>query len=130
LFSCSSFGSTVRKLVGAILGFIAVPIGVFGSILTLTFLPDITNNIYAQIGLITLIGAGRKNAILIVEYAKERVDRGMGLLESTIAAVSLRLRPIVMTSWHLCWVCYHWLLQAALLLNHAKQSGGLYLEEC
>ena len=76
----------------------AVPIGVFGSILTLTFLPNLTNNIYAQIGLITLIGLAAKNAILIVEYAKERVDRGMGLLESTIAAVSLRLRPIVMTS--------------------------------
>jgi hydrophobic/amphiphilic exporter-1 (mainly G- bacteria), HAE1 family len=76
----------------------AVPIGVFGSILTLTFLPNITNNIYAQIGLITLIGLAAKNAILIVEYAKERVDRGMGLLESTIAAVRLRLRPIVMTS--------------------------------
>ena len=76
----------------------AVPIGVFGSILTLTFLPNLTNNIYAQIGLITLIGLAAKNAILIVEYAKERVDRGMGLVESTIAAVSLRLRPIVMTS--------------------------------
>jgi HAE1 family hydrophobic/amphiphilic exporter-1 len=76
----------------------AVPIGVFGSILTLTFLPNLTNNIYAQIGLITLIGLAAKNAILIVEYAKERVDRGMGLLKSTIAAVSLRLRPIVMTS--------------------------------
>jgi HAE1 family hydrophobic/amphiphilic exporter-1 len=76
----------------------AVPIGVFGSILTLTFLPNLTNNIYAQIGLITLIGLAAKNAILIVEYAKERVDRGMDLLQSTIAAVSLRLRPIVMTS--------------------------------
>ncbi|MEO6455360.1 MAG: multidrug efflux RND transporter permease subunit, partial [Ginsengibacter sp.] len=76
----------------------AVPIGVFGSILTLTFLPALTNNIYAQIGLITLIGLAAKNAILIVEYAKERVDRGMDLLESTIAAVGLRLRPIIMTS--------------------------------
>ena len=76
----------------------AVPIGGFGSILTLTFLPDLTNNIYAQIGLITLIGLAAKNAILIVEYAKERVDTGMDLLEATISAVSLRLRPIVMTS--------------------------------
>ena len=76
----------------------AVPIGVFGSILTLTFLPDLTNNIYAQIGLITLIGLSAKNAILIVEYAKERVDHGIDLLQATVAAVSLRLRPIVMTS--------------------------------
>ena len=76
----------------------AVPIGIFGSILTLTFLPNLTNNIYAQIGLITLIGLAAKNAILIVEYAKERVDSGMDLLQSTIAAVRLRLRPIIMTS--------------------------------
>ena len=61
-------------------------------------MPNLTNNIYAQIGLITLIGLAAKNAILIVEYAKERVDSGMGLMKSTIAAVTLRLRPIVMTS--------------------------------
>ncbi len=76
----------------------AVPIGALGSIITLTLLPNLTDNIYAQIGLITLIGLAAKNAILIVEYAKERVDSGMGLMKSTLAAVSLRLRPIVMTS--------------------------------
>ncbi len=76
----------------------AVPIGAFGSILTLTFLPNITNNIYAQIGLITLIGLAAKNAILIVEFAKERVDRGIDIVEATLQAVQLRLRPIVMTS--------------------------------
>jgi len=76
----------------------AVPIGAFGSIVTLTFLPNISNNIYAQIGLITLIGLSAKNAILIVEYAKERVDRGVDIVHSTLQAVQLRLRPIVMTS--------------------------------
>ncbi len=76
----------------------AVPIGAFGSILTLTFLPDLTNNIYAQIGLITLIGLAAKNAILIVEFAKERVDRGVDIVHATLQAVRLRLRPIVMTS--------------------------------
>jgi HAE1 family hydrophobic/amphiphilic exporter-1 len=76
----------------------AVPIGALGSILTLTFIPSLTNNIYAQIGLITLIGLAAKNAILIVEYAKERVDHGMELIQATISAVRLRLRPIVMTS--------------------------------
>ncbi|MDQ2720093.1 MAG: multidrug efflux RND transporter permease subunit [Bacteroidota bacterium] len=76
----------------------AVPIGALGSIITLSLLPNITNNIYAQIGLITLIGLAAKNAILIVEFAKERVDIGMGLMRSTILAVKLRLRPIVMTS--------------------------------
>ena len=76
----------------------AVPIGAFGSILTLTFLPGLTNNVYAQIGLITLIGLAAKNAILIVEFAKERVDRGVDILAATLQAVQLRLRPIVMTS--------------------------------
>jgi HAE1 family hydrophobic/amphiphilic exporter-1 len=76
----------------------AVPIGALGSIITLTLLPSLTNNIYAQIGLITLIGLAAKNAILIVEYAKERVDSGVDLIQATISAVRLRLRPIVMTS--------------------------------
>ncbi|WP_028297027.1 efflux RND transporter permease subunit [Olivibacter sitiensis] len=77
---------------------LAVPLGVFGAILTLTFIPRLTNNIYAQIGLITLIGLSAKNAILIVEYAKERLDWGMGLMRATLEAVKLRLRPIIMTS--------------------------------
>ncbi len=76
----------------------AVPIGAFGSILTLTFMPNLSNNIYAQIGLITLIGLAAKNAILIVEFAKERVDNGMELVAATLQAVQLRLRPIIMTS--------------------------------
>jgi hydrophobic/amphiphilic exporter-1 (mainly G- bacteria), HAE1 family len=77
---------------------LAVPIGVFGAILTLYFIPRLTNNVYAQIGLITLIGLSAKNAILIVEFAKERVDRGMEVVQATLDAVNLRLRPILMTS--------------------------------
>lgn len=77
---------------------LAVPIGAFGSILTLLLLPKLTNNIYAQIGLITLIGLAAKNAILIVEFAKERVDHGIEVVAATLEAVHLRLRPIVMTS--------------------------------
>lgn len=76
----------------------AVPVGAFGSILTLTLLPALSNNIYAQIGLITLIGLAAKNAILIVEFAKERVDKGIDITHATLQAVRLRLRPIVMTS--------------------------------
>ena len=76
----------------------AVPVGAFGSILTLTFLPNLTNNVYAQIGLITLIGLAAKNAILIVEFAKERVDKGIDITHATLQAVQLRLRPIIMTS--------------------------------
>jgi HAE1 family hydrophobic/amphiphilic exporter-1 len=78
--------------------FLAVPIGAFGAILTLTLLPRLSNNVYAQIGLVTLIGLAAKNAILIVEFGKARVDRGMDILEATLEAVKLRLRPILMTS--------------------------------
>ena len=77
---------------------LAVPISAFGAILALTCAPGLTNNVYAQIGLITLIGLSAKNAILIVEFAKLRVDRGEELLKSTLEAVRLRLRPIIMTS--------------------------------
>jgi HAE1 family hydrophobic/amphiphilic exporter-1 len=77
---------------------LAVPISAFGAILALTFVPSLTNNVYAQIGLITLIGLSAKNAILIVEFAKVRVDRGEELGKSTLEAVRLRLRPIIMTS--------------------------------
>jgi HAE1 family hydrophobic/amphiphilic exporter-1 len=77
---------------------LAVPISAFGAILALTCVPALTNNVYAQIGLITLIGLSAKNAILIVEFAKLRVDRGEELLNSTLDAVRLRLRPIIMTS--------------------------------
>jgi HAE1 family hydrophobic/amphiphilic exporter-1 len=77
---------------------LSVPLGLFGAILALMFLPHLDNNIYAQVGLITLIGLSAKNAILIVEFAKERVDWGMGLIPATMEAVKLRLRPIVMTS--------------------------------
>ncbi|MDB5031937.1 multidrug efflux RND transporter permease subunit [Mucilaginibacter sp.] len=77
---------------------LAVPLGAFGAILFLTFNKSLDNNVYAQIGLITLIGLAAKNAILIVEFAKERVDRGMELEKATLEAVRLRLRPIIMTS--------------------------------
>jgi HAE1 family hydrophobic/amphiphilic exporter-1 len=77
---------------------LAVPLGAFGAILALTFTPSLSDNVYAQIGFITLIGLAAKNAILIVEFAKVRVDGGMDLIEATIQAVTLRLRPILMTS--------------------------------
>jgi HAE1 family hydrophobic/amphiphilic exporter-1 len=77
---------------------LAVPIGAFGAILTLTLIPRLNNNIYAQIGLITLIGLAAKNAILIVEFAKERVDAGVPILDAVLSAVRIRLRPILMTS--------------------------------
>ena len=77
---------------------LAVPIGAFGAIVTLTLIPSLSDNVYAQIGLVALIGLAAKNAILIVEFAKVRVDRGVSIVGSTIEAVGLRLRPILMTS--------------------------------
>ena len=57
-----------------------------------------TNNVYAQIGLIVLIGLTAKNAILIVEFAKRANERGVPLLEAALEGARLRLRPILMTS--------------------------------
>jgi HAE1 family hydrophobic/amphiphilic exporter-1 len=76
----------------------AVPIAAFGAILALTFIPRLSDNVYAQIGLIALIGLAAKNAILIVEFARTRYDSGEPLIKSTLEAVRLRLRPILMTS--------------------------------
>ncbi len=77
---------------------LAVPISAFGAIAALWIDNTLTNNVYAQIGLITLIGLSAKNAILIVEFAKIRVDRGEDLIMSTLEAAKLRIRPIIMTS--------------------------------
>ena len=77
---------------------LGVPLAAFGAILALTLNKSLTDNVYAQIGLITLIGLAAKNSILIVEFAKERVDRGIEIVAATIEAVRLRLRPILMTS--------------------------------
>jgi HAE1 family hydrophobic/amphiphilic exporter-1 len=77
---------------------LAVPLAAFGAILTLTLLPHLSDNVYAQIGLITLIGLAAKNAILIVEFARARVEAGKDIVPATLEAVRLRLRPILMTS--------------------------------
>jgi hydrophobe/amphiphile efflux-1 (HAE1) family protein len=76
---------------------LAVPIGVFGA-LAGQWLRGLDNNVYAQIGLILLIGLAAKNAILIVEFAKVRRDGGMDLVQSAVEASRMRLRPILMTS--------------------------------
>ncbi|WP_114751235.1 efflux RND transporter permease subunit [Pleomorphovibrio marinus] len=77
---------------------LSVPTGSFGAIVTLLLFPSLTNNVYAQIGLLTLIGLAAKNSILIVEYAKERVDRGIPIKKAARMAAKLRFRPILMTS--------------------------------
>ena len=77
---------------------LVVPLGVIGALLAATF-RGLTNDVYFQVGLLTTIGLSAKNAILIVEFAKDLMDKeGKGLIESTLEAVRMRLRPILMTS--------------------------------
>lgn len=76
---------------------LGIPTGFFGACLG-AFAFNVYNDIYFQIGLLTIIGLAAKNAILIVEYAKVRVDSGMELVKASIEASKIRLRPILMTS--------------------------------
>ncbi|MBO7108011.1 MAG: efflux RND transporter permease subunit, partial [Verrucomicrobia bacterium] len=74
-----------------------LPIGVLGAFLGV-FMRGMPNDVYFQIGLVMLLGLAAKNAILIVEYAKVRRDKGMDIEKAAIEAAGLRLRPILMTS--------------------------------
>jgi hydrophobe/amphiphile efflux-1 (HAE1) family protein len=76
---------------------LAVPLGIFGAFLAV-WLRKFDYDIYTQIGVVTLIGLAAKNAILIVEFAKERRAEGMSIVDSAKEAAKLRLRPILMTS--------------------------------
>ncbi len=76
---------------------LAVPIGVLGALVAVYF-RGLSNDVYFQVGLLTTIGLSAKNAILIVEFAKRRHDKGRDLIEATLSAARLRLRPILMTS--------------------------------
>ena len=75
----------------------ALPLGVIGGVLASTW-RGLPNDVYFQIGLLTVLGLTTKNAILIVQFAKLRVAQGSGLIEATLEGARLRLRPIVMTS--------------------------------
>ncbi|PZO13135.1 MAG: multidrug efflux RND transporter permease subunit [Burkholderiales bacterium] len=76
---------------------LVVPLGVVGVLLA-TLLRGYSNDVYFQVGLITIIGLSAKNAILIIEFAKDLQAQGKGVIESALAAAHLRFRPIVMTS--------------------------------
>jgi HAE1 family hydrophobic/amphiphilic exporter-1 len=76
---------------------LALPLGAIGGVIATT-VRGLPNDVYFQIGLLTTLGLTTKNAILIVQFAKARVDEGMGLIDATLEGAKLRLRPIVMTS--------------------------------
>jgi hydrophobe/amphiphile efflux-1 (HAE1) family protein len=75
----------------------AVPLGIIGTV-ALTGLLGLSNDVYFQVGLLTTVGLSAKNAILIVEFAKQLYESGKSLRDATLEAVQLRLRPILMTS--------------------------------
>ena len=77
--------------------FLIVPIGIFGALVAL-LLRGTPNDVFFQVSLITLVGLAGKNGILIVEFAKQRYEEGMSIVDAALDAARLRLRPIVMTS--------------------------------
>ncbi|MBO1113568.1 efflux RND transporter permease subunit [Bordetella petrii] len=76
---------------------LVVPLGMLGAVALVSVL-GMSNDVYFQVGMVTVIGLAAKNAILIVEFAKDQYARGMGLYEATVEAARLRFRPILMTS--------------------------------
>jgi len=76
---------------------LVVPLGIFGAILA-TLWRGLNNDVFFQVGLLTTVGLSAKNAILIVEFAKENFEQGMDLVQATVHAAHQRLRPILMTS--------------------------------
>jgi hydrophobe/amphiphile efflux-1 (HAE1) family protein len=96
---------------------LVVPLGVIGALLS-AHLTGLDDDIYFQVGLITTIGVSAKNAILIVEFAEERMKMGMSAAQAALAAAKLRLRPILMTSFAFIFGV------APLALAHGAGSGG------
>jgi multidrug efflux pump subunit AcrB len=76
---------------------LVVPLGVLGAVLA-TLFRGLANDVFFQVGLLTTVGLSAKNAILIVEFAKELHERGMGIVDAALEAARMRLRPILMTS--------------------------------
>ncbi|MDL2284762.1 efflux RND transporter permease subunit [Oxalobacter sp. OttesenSCG-928-P03] len=96
---------------------LVVPTGVIGALLGV-WVRGMDNDVYFQIGLLTIIGLSAKNSILIVEFAKDLHEKGASLYDATVQAVRMRLRPIIMTS--LAFI----LGVVPLMLSNAAGSGG------
>ncbi|HUT69761.1 MAG TPA: efflux RND transporter permease subunit, partial [Desulfatiglandales bacterium] len=76
---------------------LVLPLGVIGGVIA-SSMRGLSNDVYFQIGLLTTLGLTTKNAILIVQFAKAGLERGMGLIDATLEGAKLRFRPIIMTS--------------------------------
>jgi len=76
---------------------LVVPLGIIGALVATT-IRGLSNDVYFQVGLLTTVGLSAKNAILIVEFAKDLQDKGMSAMDAAMEAARLRLRPILMTS--------------------------------
>jgi len=76
---------------------LVLPLGVIGGVIA-SSMRGLANDVYFQIGLLTTLGLTTKNAILIVQFAKAGLERGMGLIDATLEGAKLRFRPIIMTS--------------------------------
>jgi len=76
---------------------LVLPLGAIGGVIASSW-RGLPNDVYFQIGLLTTLGLTTKNAILIVQFAKTGLERGMGLIEATLEGAKLRFRPIIMTS--------------------------------
>ena len=96
---------------------LAVPLGIFGALLSI-HLRGFSYDIYTKIGIVTLIGLSAKNAILIVEFAKEKRDHGASAFDAAMEAATLRLRPILMTSF--AFIMGVW----PLVVAHGASSGA------
>jgi HAE1 family hydrophobic/amphiphilic exporter-1 len=83
---------------------LSVPVAVLGAFVGL-FARHFDNNVYAQIGLVMLVGLTAKNAILIVEFAKDQLEKGRPVVEAALEGAKLRLRPILMTSFAFIFGC-------------------------
>ena len=106
-----------------------VPFGVLGALLGI-WLRDQPNDIYFQVGLITVVGLAAKNAILIVEFATSCATQGMGIREAAIEAARERLRPILMTSFAFILGVLPLMLASAPARRAATRSAPACSPEC